>query len=112
MPRYKAFSSASDVPAVPALARLEHEINEWMEREHPRILHMTQSASDTSRTTGANQLNVVVSFVYDFSDGGSLGTATATTAVPEVFERTLEDTPLDPAIDTNDTLLPEAELPY
>jgi hypothetical protein len=109
MPRYKAFSSASDVTA---LARLEHEINEWMEREHPRILHMTQSASDTTRATGANLLNVIVSFVYDFNEVESLGTATAATAIPEVFERTLEDTPLDPAIDTNDTLLPEAELPY
>lgn len=109
MPRYKAFCSASDVTA---LTRMEHEINEWMEREHPRILHMAQSASDNARTTGMNLMHVVVSFVYDSNEIESLGTATATTSVPDVFERTLEDADLDPATDSDNVLLPEAELPY
>lgn len=109
MPRYKAFSSASDVTA---LARMEREINEWMEREHPRILQMAQSASDDARTTGMNLMNVVVSFVYDNGDGESLGAATASAAVPDVFERTLEDAELDPTVDEDNVLLPEAELPY
>ena len=109
MPRYKAFSSASDVTA---LARMEREINEWMEHEHPRILHMAQSASDDAHTTGMNMMNVVVSFVYDNSDSESLGTATASAAIPDVFERTLEDAELDPTANEDNVLLPEAELPY
>ncbi|MGH2514502.1 MAG: hypothetical protein ACRDHP_02500 [Ktedonobacterales bacterium] len=111
MPRYKAFCTASDIGS---LTRMEHEINEWMEREHPRILHMTQSASDNTRNTGMNLMNVVVSFVYDLEAAESLGAAMAATAVPDVFERTLDGADLDPEIETeNDTvLLPEAELPY
>lgn len=109
MPRYKVFSSASDVTA---LAHMEHEINEWMQRERPRILYMTQSASDNARTSGMNLMNVVVSFVYDDTSAESLGTATAATTVPDVFERTLEGADLDPATENDDVLLPEAELPY
>lgn len=109
MPQFKAFSSASDITS---LARMEHEINEWMKHERPRILHMAQSAADNARTTVPHFLYVVVSFVYDHGDTASLGVATATTAVPDVFDRNLDDAELDPALDEDDVLLPEAELPY
>ena len=109
MARYKIFSTALEVAA---LARMEREINEWMERERPRILHMAQSAN--VRATGTSLADVVVSFVYDSGGIDSLGTTTATasTSVPDVFDRTLEDADLDPNADEDDVLLPEAELPY
>lgn len=110
MPRYKTFSSAADVTS---LARMEHEINAWMEHEHPRILLMTQSSADAARTSGPPHfLFVVVSFVYDHDVTESRGTATASAAIPEVFGRTLEDAELDPTTNEDDVLLPEAELPY
>jgi hypothetical protein len=109
MAQYKAFSSASDFTS---LARMEHEINDWMEREHPRILHMAQSSADNPRTGGPHLLFVVVSFVYDHEETQSVATATAVAAVPDVFDRTLEDAELDPMLNEDDVLLPEAELPY
>ncbi|HLZ23173.1 MAG TPA: hypothetical protein VKQ30_13715 [Ktedonobacterales bacterium] len=109
MPCYKTFSSASDVTA---LARMEREINEWMEREHPRILHMAQSSSQSARTPGEHLTTIVVSFVYDHAGSESLGAAMAATSIPDVFERTLEDADLDPATTGDNVLLPEAELPY
>jgi pilus assembly protein TadC len=98
MPAYRAFSSAAYAGS---LAQLEAAINEWMRSERPRIQQVAQSPFG---------LDLVISFVYD---GGS-ATESATTeaaAVPEVFERTLEDTELDPEREEPD-VLPEAELPY
>ncbi len=98
MLRYKAFSSA---PFADDLAALEQAINAWLAADQPHIYLTSQSAF------GAH---LVVSFLYDTSDGASAKVATAT-AVPEVFERTLDGTELDPE-EPEATLLPEAELPY
>ncbi len=98
MPQYKAFSSAT---CGDDLARLEHAINHWMESEQPRIYLTTQSPFGS---------HLVVSFLYDLSDVADTG-MTAVTAVPEVFERTMEDTELDPE-EHEPAQLPEAELPY
>lgn len=98
MYRYKGFDSAS---VGGDLSRLESVVNEWMEHQRPRIRHMAQSHQGQ---------HIVLSFVYEM--GGEAGPETARkVAVPEVFERHLDDTDLDPD-EIEDPGLPEAELPY
>ncbi len=97
MPRFKAFSSAICGDDVGQLERL---IGEWLMTARPRISLMAQSAH------GAH---LVISFVYDAS-GVEEGGAHAT-AVPDAFERTMEDSDLNPA-GADSGQLPEAELPY
>ena len=98
MPRYKAFSSA---PFGDDLAALEHAINAWLASDQPHIYLTSQSAF------GAH---LVVSFLYNTADGATAERAAAS-SVPEVFERTLEGTDLNPQ-EPETRLLPEAELPY
>lgn len=100
MPRYKAFSSAAFGDD---LRELERGINEWMERETPRILFAAQCAHGE---------HLVVSFVFDSGSRRETAVATESAEVPEVFERNLGDTGLDPNEQQPDVLLPEAELPY
>ena len=83
------------------MARLELAVNDWMEKYHPRIRLMAQSSSVE---------HFVLSFVYEDSTDSDHQMARKV-AIPEVFERTLEDAELDPE-DVDDTGLPEAELPY
>ena len=96
--RYKGFDSAAYGDD---LKRLEASVNDWMQQQHPRIRLMTQSPYAQ---------HFVLSFVYEDSSD-SEGDLAHKVAVPEVFERTLEDAELDPQ-DMDDTGLPEAELPY
>ncbi len=96
--RYKGFDSAAFGGD---LQRLEASVNEWMEKQHPRIRLMTQSPRGE---------HLVLSFVYENSSDSELRLSQRA-AVPEVFERTLDDSDLDPQ-DVDDTGLPEAELPY
>lgn len=99
MPRYKTFTSTEYGEDVRAL---ERAVNEWMRQESPRILFAGQSS---------HREQLVVSFVYE-RDGMRTRTVAAEAAeVPEVFERNLGDTELDPS-EQLDVLLPEAELPY
>ena len=103
MSRFKTFSSAV---CGDDLTQLEQMINAWMERDRPQIYLTAQSPFGT---------HLVVSFVFDDAETDESARAAVTaTAVPEVFERTLEDSDLDPrdTEDTDNVLLPEAELPY
>lgn len=102
MTRLKMFSSErwdDDVQ------RLEAAVNEWMERERPVILDVVQSPLG---------VHVLISFLFEHErepDKQAERRASAMAEVPEVFERTLEGSELDPA-DPHDVPLPEAELPY
>ena len=98
MYRYKGFDSAS---VGGDLSRLEATVNDWIERQRPRIRYMAQSQ---------NGEHVVLSFVYELG-GESTQEMTRKVAVPEVFERQLDDTELDPD-EVEEPGLPEAELPY
>ena len=110
--RYKGFSSAAFGDDV---QRLESCVNEWMVQQQPRIRMVAQSPHGD---------HFVLSFVYEDSTDSGHQLATQI-AVPEVFERTMEDTALDPQeldpdadleneveVDFDDIRLPEAELPY
>lgn len=98
MHRLKIFNSAAHEGDI---TKLEAAINSWLEDAQPVVRHMTQTSS-------AEQL--VISFLYDeYRHGAQVHTASA--AVPEAFERSLNDLGLDPA-DEEPTLLPDAELPY
>ncbi|HEY7779896.1 MAG TPA: hypothetical protein VIC85_06765 [Ktedonobacterales bacterium] len=110
MYHYKGFDSATFDDD---MARMESTVNEWMRGHHPRIRMMTQSPRGT---------HIVLSFVYE-EHNDSEGQLASKVAVPEVFERTLEDADLDPQevedpedLDDMDDIelpgLPEAELPY
>jgi hypothetical protein len=98
MYRYKGFDSAS---VGGNLSRLESTVNEWMERQQPRIRYMAQSQHGE---------HVVLSFVYEIGGEATQGTARKV-AIPEVFEQQLDDTDLDPD-EVDEPGLPEAELPY
>lgn len=106
MPQFKAFTSAYSVDDV---ARMERSVNEWLEREQPRILFVNQSPFGE---------NMVLSFIYEayLADYAVAEVAVEETVdVPEVFERTLGDADLDPSEETDEHIdlpLPEAELPY
>jgi hypothetical protein len=99
---YKGFDSAS---VGDDLARLEAAVNEWMRQQQPRIRLMAQSPRGE---------HVVVSFVYELGGDAERHLA-AQVAVPEVFERTMEDADLDLEDEPDEVEapgLPEAELPY
>ena len=102
MPQLKTFTSASNVDDV---ARLERAVNEWLEREQPHIVFMSQSPFGD---------NLVLSFLYEaYNADYAIAVAEVEHAVevPEVFERNMTEAELDPTEEA-DTLLPEAELPY
>ncbi|HEY7835541.1 MAG TPA: hypothetical protein VIG30_18340 [Ktedonobacterales bacterium] len=96
--RYKNFDSAA---CGDNMEHLETAINEWMRQQHPRIRQMAQSARGS---------HVLVSFVYE-ENSDSPPQLARKAAVPEVYERALEESDLDPR-DEDDAGLPEAELPY
>lgn len=99
--RFKAFDSAAFGDDI---AILERGINDWLSTARPHVQMLAQS------TQGSH---LVISMLYTDGDdsGEAVAVATESVAVPDVFERTLEDSDLDP---TDETLpaLPEAELPY
>lgn len=66
---------------------LESRVNAWIEVDHPRIRLMSQTPID-------NQ--ILLSFVFEIISEVDDQPAISITAVPEVFQDTLEDTPLDP----------------
>lgn len=99
MPRYKAFTTREHSESVRAL---EDAVNEWMQKEAPRILFVGQSS---------HREQLVVSFVYESGTLQRAAVATESAEVPEVFERNLGDADLDPT-EQHNVLLPEAELPY
>ncbi len=100
MPRYKSFTTGDYGESLRAL---EHAVNDWLRQESPRILFVSQSA---------HHHHLVVSFVYERSERQPrAAVATESAEVPEVFERTLGGSDLDPT-EQPDVLLPEAELPY
>ena len=99
MPRFRAFNSATYGDD---LAELERGINRWLETDQPNIYQTAQSAFG---------VHLVISFVYEVMDAAETGTAAAASSVPDVFERTLEGTELNPE-EPDETLLPQAELPY
>jgi len=96
--RYKGFDSAA---CGDNLERLEASINDWMSQQHPRIRLMAQSPR------GAH---VFLSFVYEDA-ADSTASLARKAAVPDVYERTMDDVDLDPEGE-DDAGLPEAELPY
>jgi hypothetical protein len=98
MYRYKGFDSASVGGDV---SRLESVVNEWMEHQRPRIRYVAQSQHGE---------HVVLSFVYEMG-GEATREMAQKVAVPEVFERQLDDAELDPD-EMDDPGLPEADLPY
>lgn len=66
---------------------LESRVNAWIAADHPRIRLMSQ-------TPIANQ--ILLSFVFEIISEVDDQPAISITAVPEIFQDTLEDTPLDP----------------
>ena len=66
---------------------LESRVNAWIAADHPRIRLMSQ-------TPVANQ--ILLSFVFEIISEVDDQPALSITAVPEIFQDTLEDTPLDP----------------
>jgi hypothetical protein len=83
------------------LVKLESEINGWLEKVQPSVRQMSQSGT-------AEWL--IVTFLYEENHRGAQMHMTSA-AVPEAFERSLDDLELDSA-DEPTTLLPDAELPY
>lgn len=96
--RYKNFDSAA---CGDNLERLETTVNEWMQQQHPHIRLMAQTPRGN---------HVLLSFVYEDSTD-SVSPLARKAAVPEVYERTMDDIELDPQSE-DDAGLPEAELPY
>lgn len=99
MLRLKIFSSAAYSGDI---GKLEEAINAWLAGARPIIRQVVQSSTAEEA--------LVVTFLYD---DGQLETNTrkASAAVPEAFERGLNEEELDLA-DEELTLLPDAELPY
>jgi hypothetical protein len=98
MQQMKLFSSAA---CADDLAMLERMINEWIDGSGARIMQMTQSQFGT---------HLVICLIYMRGGEDTVRHAEASVAVPEVFERTMDDAELDP--DEADRPLPQAELPY
>lgn len=98
MLRVKVFSSATRAPDCHTL---EQAINSWLDADRPVIRQMTQSVSAD---------RVVITFLYESGQRDAQSRA-ASAAVPEAFERGLDDAELEPA-DDEPALLPDAELPY
>lgn len=100
MAQFRAFTGMSSPDGV---AQLEFAVNEWLTGEQPRILFMSQSPFGSA---------LVVSFLYEAGRGAAaLAEAEHAAEVPEIFERTMRETELDPSEDV-EMPLPEAELPY
>lgn len=97
MSAYKLFSSAS---VEDDLTRFEAMVDDWLREHQPHILALAQSALGP---------HLILSIMYDADDETMIGVQAA--EVPEIFERTMEETNLDPST-SSDVLLPEAELPY
>ena len=97
--RYKGFDSAA---CGDNLERFEASVNDWMRQQQPRIRLMAQSPRGS---------HVFLSFVYEEGNDSSSPLARKS-AVPEVYEHTMDDVDLDPESDEDDAGLPEAELPY
>lgn len=85
MYRFKTFDSRDGVGDI---AALEARVNTWIEHEHPRIRLMCQ-------TPIAN--HILLSFVFEVATDIDDQIAKAATAVPDVFQETLEETELDPS---------------
>ncbi|HLW02097.1 MAG TPA: hypothetical protein VKT82_25815 [Ktedonobacterales bacterium] len=66
---------------------LEAKVNAWIEADHPRIRLMCQTPLGDE---------VLLSFAFEIISEVDDQPALSITAVPEVFQDTLEDTPLDP----------------
>lgn len=99
MQRIKIFSGAAYRDD---LGQLERAIDEWIAGESRQVHFVAQSA------VGAH---LVVTIVYADADPETPRTAAGAVDVPAVFERTLEDTGLDPER-PDDRPPPELELPY
>lgn len=84
MYRFKTFHSGDCNGDIQSL---EATVNAWMEATHPRIRLMCQ-------TPIGNQ--ILLSFVFEVVSVDEDQPAKAITAVPEVFQETLEDSTLDP----------------
>lgn len=97
MSAYKVFSSAA---VANDLALFERMVDDWLREAQPHIVALAQSALGSS---------LVLSIVYETDDDPMPDAQAA--EVPEVFERTMDQTNLDPS-SSSDVLLPEAELPY
>jgi hypothetical protein len=98
MLRVKVFSSATYEGN---FSQLEGDINRWLESAQPVIRQMTQSnVAD----------HVMVTFLFEEGYRDTKMHA-GSAEVPEAFERSLNDSELDP-VDDEPTVLPEAELPY
>jgi hypothetical protein len=66
---------------------LEARVNAWIEAERPRIRLMNQTPINN---------HILLSFVFEVISEVDDQPAISITAVPEVFQDRLEDTPLDP----------------
>lgn len=97
MSAYKVFSSAS---VEDDLTRFERMVEDWLREQQPHIIALAQCALGS---------HLVLSVVYESDDETMSGVRAA--EVPEIFERTMDQTNLDPST-SSDVLLPEAELPY
>jgi hypothetical protein len=82
--RFKLFDSRDSADN---LHSLEARVNAWMERERPRIRLMCQTPIGS---------HILLSFVFEVVAEIADQPAQAVTAVPDVFQETMEDTPLDP----------------
>ncbi len=84
MYRFKTFDSRDSAGD---LHSLEARVNAWMELDRPRIRLMCQTPIGN---------HVLLSFVFEVITEVEDQPAQAVTAVPDVFQETMEDTPLDP----------------
>jgi hypothetical protein len=95
--RFKAFDSRDGAGDIESL---ETRVNVWIEQERPRIRLMCQTPVGN---------HIVLSFVFEVASDIEDQVAKATTVVPDVFQETMEDTPLDPTdappmTDNSDTI--------
>jgi hypothetical protein len=82
--RFKTFDSRDSADD---LRSLEARVNAWMELDRPRIRLMCQTPIGS---------HVVLSFVFEVVAEVEDQPAQSVTAIPDVFQETMEDTPLDP----------------
>jgi hypothetical protein len=82
--RFKTFDSRDSADD---LHSLEARVNAWMDRDRPRIRLMCQTPIGN---------HVVLSFVFEVVTEIEDQPAQSITAVPDVFQETMDDTPLDP----------------
>lgn len=84
MYRFKTFNSRD---CNDDFQTLEIKVNDWIEEDRPRIRMMCQTPVGN---------HILLSFVFEVVSEIEDQPAKAITAVPEVFQETLDDTPLDP----------------